>query len=455
MKRALIVDDSKTARIRLRKMLERYDLEVDFAMSAEEALGYLSYRMPAVIFMDHHMEGMDGFEALKIIKANPNTAMIPVVMYTAQKGDVYVGQARALGALDILSKETFKPSNLDSLMVRLGVQPANQPAGNAKQTKIDPPAVAPAGENKLPDGTNINDESLQLIRAQVARLFEIHIADVRNQITENTRFIVRRLGSEFKKMMETEPTVGDIPLSVINAEAAAERSKSSIIANSFLVLIVLGLVFLAYQQYALQERMERLTEQSIALQGSYQTQADQMARAVELMTTAPPTTNRGMNDRVLISMMMWALDTDLTFDYNEPPLSEEQILKLNNFIYKLASAGFSGNVYINIHFGNFCLQQRADGTWIPAEEDTPLAECIFTEDLKSDFQTNEYLSLAYMNFEQNVPSISRNAIEVHLDTSGLASPRRDYPSIDAAINAKVWNNVARENNRLSLSFQSF
>lgn len=454
MKRALIVDDSKTARIRLRKMLERYDLEVDFAMSAEEALGYLSYRMPAVIFMDHHMEGMDGFEALKIIKANPNTAMIPVVMYTAQKGDVYVGQARALGALDILSKETFKPSNLDSLMVRLGIQPANKPVA-AEKAKIESASLGASPEHKPSADADATNESLQLIRAQIARLFEIHIADVRNQITENTRFMVRRLGSDLKKLMDAEPTVGDIPLSVINAEAAAERSKSSIIANSFLVLIMLGLVFLGYQQYQLQQRMEALAAQSVALQNSYQSQAGEMTKAVEMMVTAPPVTSNRINDRALVSMVMWALDTDLTFDYNEPPLAEERILKLNNFVYKLASAGYSGNVYINVHFGNFCLQQRTDGSWVPADDDTPLSECIFTEDVITDFQISDYLSLAYMNFEQNVPNISRNAIDVQINTSGLASPRRDYPAADAAVNAKLWNRIARENNRISLNFQSF
>lgn len=453
MKRALIVDDSKTARIRLRKMLERYDLEVDFAMSAEEALGYLSYRMPAVIFMDHHMEGMDGFEALKIIKANPNTAMIPVVMYTAQKGDVYVGQARALGALDILSKETFKPSNLDSLMVRLGIQPANKPAA-AEKTKVEN-ATSSASPEYKPSETDAANESLQLIRAQIARLFEIHIADVRNQITENTRFMVRRLGSDLKKLMDAEPTVGDIPLSVINAEAAAERSKSSIIANSFLVLIMLGLVFLGYQQYQLQERMKAMAEQSVALQNSYQSQAGQMTKAVEMMAAAPPPVSKTVNDRALVSMVMWALDTDLSFDYNEPPLAEERILKLNNFVYKLASAGYSGNVYINVHFGNFCLQERTDGSLVPADDDTPLSECIFTDDVVTDFQISDYLSLAYMNFEQNVPNISRNAIDVQLNTSGLAAPRRDYPAADAAVTAKMWNRIARENNRISLGFQSY
>src|SRR5690606_39028248 len=104
-----------------RKMLERFDLEVDTVMSAEEALGYLSYRQPAVIFLDHHMEGMDGLEALKIIKSNPGTALIPVIMYTSEQGDVYVGQARALGAIDILGKEVMRYANLEKVLGSLGI----------------------------------------------------------------------------------------------------------------------------------------------------------------------------------------------------------------------------------------------------------------------------------------------------------------------------------------------
>ena len=42
------------------------------------------------------MPGIDGSRALQIIKSNPDTAMIPVIMYTSKSGDVYTGQARAL-----------------------------------------------------------------------------------------------------------------------------------------------------------------------------------------------------------------------------------------------------------------------------------------------------------------------------------------------------------------------
>ena len=103
-KRALIVDDSRSARVILSRMLEGYGLQVDSSESAEHALEYLRQTRPDVIFMDHLMPGMDGFQAIQAIKGNPDTAMIPVVMYTSQEGELYVSQARALGAVGVLPK---------------------------------------------------------------------------------------------------------------------------------------------------------------------------------------------------------------------------------------------------------------------------------------------------------------------------------------------------------------
>ena len=104
-KRALVVDDSKSARAFLARILERHEIAVDAAESAEAAIEYLARNKPDVIFMDHMMPGMDGFQAVQTIKNNPRTSAIPILMYTSQEGDLYLGQARALGAEGVLPKQ--------------------------------------------------------------------------------------------------------------------------------------------------------------------------------------------------------------------------------------------------------------------------------------------------------------------------------------------------------------
>ena len=102
------------------------------------ALDYLKHQRPDVIFMDHNMPGIDGFQALEAIKANPATATIPVMMYTSEEGELYVGQARALGAFGVLPKG-LKPIELKQVLKALHLIPGNPAAERARQSQ---PAAA-------------------------------------------------------------------------------------------------------------------------------------------------------------------------------------------------------------------------------------------------------------------------------------------------------------------------
>lgn len=104
VKCALLVDDSKSARLVLSRLLEKNNLHVDLVESAEEALTYLQAHKPDVIFMDHMMPGMDGLEAAKIIHTNPQTHNIPVVMCTSKEGEAFTADAKAHGAVDVICK---------------------------------------------------------------------------------------------------------------------------------------------------------------------------------------------------------------------------------------------------------------------------------------------------------------------------------------------------------------
>ncbi len=100
----LLVDDSKSARYALRLLLQKNNLDVDTADSAETALDMISESLPDAIFMDHLMPGMNGFEALETLKKDARTAHIPVVMCTSNDEEQYQIQAREKGALGILPK---------------------------------------------------------------------------------------------------------------------------------------------------------------------------------------------------------------------------------------------------------------------------------------------------------------------------------------------------------------
>ncbi len=118
VRHVLVVDDSKSARLMLRKMLQGFGMTVDTVESAEEALNYLRDQQPDAIFMDHTMPGMDGLTVVRQIKNSPATVSIPVAMYTSKDEPSYQDEARAAGAVGVLSKPAV-PETLGAILEQL------------------------------------------------------------------------------------------------------------------------------------------------------------------------------------------------------------------------------------------------------------------------------------------------------------------------------------------------
>ncbi len=111
-KQAFLVDDSKSARIVLGRLLKKNGFdEVEMAESGEQALEQLKLLTPDAIFVDFLMDGMDGLETISEIKKDARFVNTPVVMCTANEGERYVEAAVDHGALGILAK----PPTDDSL----------------------------------------------------------------------------------------------------------------------------------------------------------------------------------------------------------------------------------------------------------------------------------------------------------------------------------------------------
>src|ERR1700749_785130 len=196
-KSALVVDDSKSARVILSRMLEKYDIEVDMAESAEQAIEYLKGNRPDAIFMDHLMPGMDGLQAVKAIKGNPQTAMIPIMMYTSQEGELYVGQARALGAMGVLPKQVRRV-DVSKVLYELHLlpdrrelgEPALQPVEIDSGIAVERPPERRGAPNPTTDWgrrieTAVKDQAVDIRRFIVASLDSFStriINDVRNSM---------------------------------------------------------------------------------------------------------------------------------------------------------------------------------------------------------------------------------------------------------------------------------
>ena len=103
-RKALVVDDSPAEIANLKSILSDAGCMVVTASSGKEAVEKAKAEKPTIIFLDIVMPDMDGYEACRILSADPATKGIPVVFVTSkgQKADVVWGQMQ--GAKGHISK---------------------------------------------------------------------------------------------------------------------------------------------------------------------------------------------------------------------------------------------------------------------------------------------------------------------------------------------------------------
>lgn len=103
--KVLVVDDQPANLLAFEALLAPRGHQVVTAHSGEDALRHLLHEDFAVILMDVHMPGMDGFETASLIKARPRTQTIPIIFVTATPRDVAtVASAYSSGGVDFLQK---------------------------------------------------------------------------------------------------------------------------------------------------------------------------------------------------------------------------------------------------------------------------------------------------------------------------------------------------------------
>ena len=83
MKQILIVEDNEKNMKLVRDVLQVKGYATLEAVSAEDGLRLAAEHHPDLILMDIQLPGMNGIEALKVLRANPATAAIPAIAVTA------------------------------------------------------------------------------------------------------------------------------------------------------------------------------------------------------------------------------------------------------------------------------------------------------------------------------------------------------------------------------------
>jgi CheY-like chemotaxis protein len=435
-KRALVVDDSKSARVILSRMLEKYDIEVDMAESAEQAIEYLKHDRPDAIFMDHLMPGMDGLQAVQAIKSNPQTAMIPIMMYTSQEGELYVGQARALGAMGVLPKQV-RPVDVSKVLYELHLLPDRRDMNQPALLPVELENGAAVERAPAPAGSN----------AQLAEWGRRIEAAVKQQSVDLRRFTVASLDSFAARMTAdlravlTPAPASETPPPPVSKRPPRWASPAGLAA----ACLIAGLCAVLWVT-----TREDLTNLRAELASLHATNADlQRARAdltaaVKDLTAALAATTAGPSTAASAGMQR-----SEPVPYGEIPFDRSRLDALRDLLSKLEAQGFHGVVKITSVPGLFCLSGNAVDGFAPAGANLPAGKCdLIGNPFEESLSGQQRQSLAFANLVAGIRQRTSGAITVAFENAGASHAATPYPPRNELLTAGEWNRAAAANNRV-------
>lgn len=430
-KSALIVDDSASARLVLAGMLEAYDLAVDSCESAEDALEYLDTNRPDVIFMDHLMPGMDGFEAVRVIKKNPDTAMIPIMMYTSQEGEVYVGQARALGAVGVLPK-TVKPVEVSKVLASLHLVDDEHADSSlqAAPSETAPPGME--GSSSEPD-----------LRALLQDLFDQQRIILQHELRETHSTLKAQLDSERRQRKITELEPG-------RAGSDPRPSKARYRLGMLLVAALLLAALVVWQGIAM-----------VKLENQYRLLARNVRNAADMTSSAavqplPQPADKDAALATTLDALQWGANLSARYEFDEIALGERRLQIFDELLEHLMTAGFTGAVVVEVHVGDFCMVTDNSGQFDLAP---PHYSADYCEQIGFDATESRNLglrqSIAFANFVVMTEERTGGKIRFDISSHGNQQPLLTYPPTPAAVTAGDWNAIAAINHRVEVILQPY
>ena len=116
----LVVEDDKFLRELISQKLAKEGYEVAEAVDGETGIEGVKKEKPGLVLLDLILPGIDGFEVLAKMKADPELAKIPVIILSnlGQKDDIEKGLE--MGADDYLIKAHFTPGEIVEKIQAIG-----------------------------------------------------------------------------------------------------------------------------------------------------------------------------------------------------------------------------------------------------------------------------------------------------------------------------------------------
>jgi CheY-like chemotaxis protein len=386
--------------------------------------------------MDHLMPGMDGFEAVSAIKNNPDTATIPIMMYTSQQGEVYVGQARALGAVGVLPKEV-EPVEVSKVLESLRV------IGQRSEREI---AAAAAGRSEASGEFPALDKLDSGLRELIQDLFEQQRAVIRRDLLDSYEAIASRVADEIRSP-DAEESEAESP----ERGTRVPGSVQVAIAAMAVVIVVFGWLYWQREQSWQQARQQNATLLA-ALEQQRSIEADGTIEVQRRLTSYQQSV--GSVFSTALQAIEWAINRSAQYPFGQLPLGDQRLALIEELNEHLLTMGFSGRILVEAHVGDFCMTAGGPDGFVPAASDLPASDCDRIGFGASEAQEQgARQSVAFASFINIVEEQTDGQIRYSVVSRGNGQPLLAYPPPVSGVTAGEWNQIASANNRVEITLQ--
>lgn len=115
----LAVDDIPLNLLLVQKMLSKFNFKMRTAANGQQALDAVAAQKPDLILLDLMMPGIDGFEVIRRLRADPATADIQIVILSALNSNEDVVKGFNVGANDFIMKPIIMEKLLTCVVTQM------------------------------------------------------------------------------------------------------------------------------------------------------------------------------------------------------------------------------------------------------------------------------------------------------------------------------------------------
>jgi hypothetical protein len=365
--------------------------------------------------------------------------MIPIMMYTSQQGELYVGQARALGAVGVLPK-LVKPVDVSKILYQLNLLPerrdatppafvaGNEAAARTQEPRPDTPRPAAPPADWQP---------------QLEVSLRNHDADLRRFVVANLDTFADRVVSDIRNH------INELPAAQPAAPPPGPRPPFPWIAAT-LVALVPGIVLAVLHVRALDlnraqsAEIRSLQSEAVGLTAELERLREQEARRAEEAARAKAA--------ALANAASGGLEPIVEIvPYAEVPLALGRLETLRDLLADLERRAFSGVVTVRNFTGRFCIAGNASEGYALAPDSVPATRCdVVGNPFAESLSPAQRESLAFANLAASVRQRTGGAITVEVLEDDDA-PLIEYPAVSDSLSAGQWNTIAARNNRVEFT----